>query len=70
VWLWYELDFAKHKWQVCSCNSQNLFKNQEEIKMSERKCRYCGKALTPIFHGDALAGWYCKDCKKGVYFAE
>jgi hypothetical protein len=38
------------------------------IKM-DRKCS-CGRDLTPIFEGDALAGWYCNVCKKGLCFEE
>ncbi|RLG67915.1 MAG: hypothetical protein DRO11_09610 [Methanobacteriota archaeon] len=33
-----------------------------------RKCSRCRTPLKPIFHGDALAGWYCPKCKKGAKF--
>ena len=37
--------------------------------MIGRKCN-CGTDLKPVFVGDALAGWDCPKCKKGVRFQE
>ena len=45
-----------------SCENRN-----RGTTVMTRKCS-CGEKLTPIFHEDALAGWYCKKCKKGVTF--
>lgn len=34
----------------------------------KRRCHVCSTPLTPVFVGDALAGWDCLKCKTGVRF--